>query len=446
MTIILQAPGRRRHAMRFQRRGRRRGIHRDADVAELRLSHLPHEESPHHVGALLGIELAQGDIDHGRRRAAQHGHRIEDAGQPDAPALVGLDRDIYDRARIGAGLDRQQVRARRPHRQHRAERRRIAQIVDPRAAARAIHPQRLAIDRRAHQHMVERSNARQPFRHEIAHGGTGRYRLCLYPHAPQQCQQQQGLGLAIAIAQRPGLCRGLGHIIAAIHADRQIADAILHQLQRRSRLRARRPARCLELVQFARQPATRRDQPFGRIERCHRLGNIGPGREGGQFEQRWMAIAQRRILRHLRLLDQWQGDGQFVEPALLLLLDHCILGQQFPLGPAALIPLDTQPPLSHPQRRGEQPHRTLDMSTERIILHRRRIAKADNIADLHPFDRQRRGKNASNLPRFQIFLAAQHGKALVARQRIDHLVAAQDRHFMDDEVALVGCPWQGERR
>ena len=158
-----------------------------------------------------------------------------------------------------------------------------------------------------------------------------------------------------------------------------------------------------------------------------------------------MPIAQRCVLRHFRLLDQRQGDGQFVEPALLLLLDHCILGEQFPLGPAAFIPLHTQPPLPHPQRCREQRHRTLDVPPKRVILHRRRIAQADDIADLHPFDRQRCRKDAGNLARFQIFFPPQHGEALVACQRIDHLIAAQDRYFMDDEVALVGCPWQGER-
>src|SRR3546814_11292306 len=45
-------------------------------------------------------------------------------------------------------------------------------------------------------------------------------------------EQQQRLGLAVAIAQRPGRLWRLRHIIAVFHAAIEIADFVLDQAQR----------------------------------------------------------------------------------------------------------------------------------------------------------------------------------------------------------------------
>ena len=79
--------------------------------------------------------------------------------------------------------------------------------------------------------MIESQRRGQAACHRIAKLGVRKHRFGINVHRVQHREQQQRLRLAVAIADVPCLRGHLRHIIAAVHAHRQIADLVLHELQ-----------------------------------------------------------------------------------------------------------------------------------------------------------------------------------------------------------------------
>ena len=89
---------------------------------------------------------------------------------------------------------------------------------------------------------------------------------------------------------------------------------------------------------------------------------------------------------------------------------------------------------------GDQRHRQLSAAAQRVILVGDRHAQPQHVAHAQSLDGQIGRQDAGQFALFERFFAAQYGKLLAARQRVDHLPVADDRQFVDDQIALVRRP------
>jgi hypothetical protein len=72
-------------------------------------------------------------------------------------------------------------------------------------------------------------------------------------------------------------------------------------------------------------------------------------------------------------------------------------------------------------------------------------AHVQGIADLEAFRLHRGGQEAGDLALFQLLFAPQDIEPLAVLEQIDRRAVADDRHFVNDEIALVRQPRQRER-
>ena len=89
---------------------------------------------------------------------------------------------------------------------------------------------------------------------------------------------------------------------------------------------------------------------------------------------------------------------------------------------------------------GHQRNAGLDVAVERRIAGGHRVGHAQDIAHLQTGHGHGRRQHAVQHAAFQIALAPQHRVARAAVQDVDLLIAAQDRHAVDRQIALVGHP------
>ena len=265
-------------------------------------------------------------------------------------------------------------------------------------------------------------------------------------HRMEQRQKQQGLGLAIAIAQLIGLRGRLRYIVAAIHADRQIANFVLHQLQRTLRATERGRVSHKDPCDFVGKRSCRRNRAVRRIKRRKGLRYVCPVCKGRQLHKRRTFVALRRIGRHFGLL----GDGQRKAELGIVAFAHRfgddVACQQLPGRWGLDRPRNADLSLADPERCGWQGHHALRVAAERLVARSRGRAQAQEIADPQPFDRKRCRQNACQFALLEGLFAPEHRKTLSFSQQIDRLASAQDRQFMNHQVALVGRPGDGDVR
>ncbi|MEO9133360.1 MAG: hypothetical protein ABI240_19405, partial [Sphingomonas sp.] len=264
-----------------------------------------------HRGQVVLAGLGCSRMDHFRKRAAQRDGKLERCREIDSGGFIELDSGGKHGPRDGAHHNRHQPGTADAQRQHLMERRGIPNVGEAGPAAGAVEPQGFPTDRRADQDMIEGARAGQPLLQQIAELAARQHRLCLDPHRVEDGEQQQGLGLAVAIAQRPGLGWRLRHVIARIHALEQIPNLVLDKLQSKRRALHRIGFSRGDLRDLGGQGAAWRDQPVRGEERGHDLRDRIPAVETGRLDHWWPLEACRRVGGHFRLLRERKGQGQF---------------------------------------------------------------------------------------------------------------------------------------
>ena len=238
-------------------------------------------------------------------------------GHPRSENAAGFDFHIVERGEIDpaaevvgdaegpvgetgpALLERDHVGPRSTDRQGIAEIRHFANGRQTRTRAGAIEPVMLAIDGCADDDMVEGTRKRLRDRDCIAIVGVHQHRFRIDVHLVQHRHQKHRLGLAVAIAQRPGFGRRLRQVIAAVHAVHEVVDFVLHRAQRHGGAGQRIGARRADTLDFGGQRTAGRDRALGAIMRGHHRRDIGPIIETADLDRRLDLIASGRIVRHL---------------------------------------------------------------------------------------------------------------------------------------------------
>ena len=158
-----------------------------------------------------------------------------------------------------------------------------------------------------------------------------------------------------------------------------------------------------------------------------------------------MAIARRRVARHLRRLVQRHGDREFVVAAHLGHHRSHAARFRFPAHVAPLGPHHAHPPELGAYRVGRELREALHIALQRRIFLRRREHQMQHVADAQPFHRHRRGQHAVQHALLELLLAPQYREPLTALEQVDPLGATHDFRFVDDQVALVRLPRQRNR-
>ena len=138
-------------------------------------------------------------------------------------------------------------------------------------------------------------------------------------------------------------------------------------------------------------------------------------------------------------------DAQLVEAADAADLGVADLGERLPPDVVPRRPQHADAGEADLRLVGQQRRGRLHVALERGVAARDRIGDAQDVADLQPLDRHRRGQHPVEFEQFEPALAAQHGQRFLLGEQVDRLVPAQDGDAVDDQVALVGLPAEDDR-
>ena len=186
------------------------------------------------------------------------------------------------------------------------ERRHFGDGVEPGSGAGAVEPVLLAVDHRAHDHVVEGRGGRQQARDHVASLAAHQHGFGFDPHFTQHGEQQQRLGLAVAIAVFPRLGGHLRQVIAAVEAVEQVADLVLHHPQRQRGAFEVVVGLRSDSRDLLRDRTAGRHLTLGGEMRRHYLRHVAPVGEARNLQQRIDREARRRIIGHIL----WLGDRQ----------------------------------------------------------------------------------------------------------------------------------------
>ena len=218
------------------------------------------------------------------RIAPEHQLSVERRGQIDAPRRVDPDGRGDERLLQRLRHDRHQVGVFSHEWEPRNVGRRDDVLQIPIARPCPVQPMGLSVYRCARDHVVERTDHRQPIFQGTAEQAADGDRIRRDIKAAKQCDQQRCLGLAVTESARPGEISVRWHHAAFVHAKEHVPHLILDQPQRRCGTRGRIRRRRLDVRDFPMKRRVRR-------KRCRRLrqwsqsfGDVRPRSEVGEFD------------------------------------------------------------------------------------------------------------------------------------------------------------------
>ncbi len=368
--------------------------------------------------------------------------RREGGSDVERRALIDVDGDgsRWPGGRLGRELE--QWRAACPHRQDGVEGGRIAHVFLAGAAPGAVQPQVLSRDSGVDEDVVEGSRRGQAHRDQIALTDVGQDRLGLDVERVQHGQQQQRLGLAVAVTGGPCALRRLGHIVAAVHAIGEVADPVLDQGKSGGDPPPRIALTRADLGHFLVQRRAACDQSLCLIERGEHRGHGGPAGKAARFDRRDHLIPFGRIRRHVGLLRRRQGEIHLVPAGNVAFRSLQSNRIPLPLDFRADGPQESGARVVDLRRLGQGDGAGLDAPLQGRILHLLRIGDVQHIADPEALDLQRGREDAVHLEGLETQFAPNDVELLASLQDVDVLSVPDDVDAVNDQVAMVRLPIQ----
>lgn len=290
--------------------------------------------------------------------------------------------------------------------------------------------------------MVESPDRRDAVRQGIPQLGVDRHAVRFDAEFAKDRQQQRGLGLAIAVAARPGFFGAGGDQAARAHRQRHVTDAALHQSERGLGARDGIGRAFADALDLGPQRTFGWDLRGLFVKRDFERGRFGPRRKVARLDIADHRVTQRREARQRDRLDIFEREFRGFEAVFAR---PPPFGQVIGLGERDLLaggPL--QPPMHPVELPVERAHGDFAMSRQHRIARGQRRGEFEDVADLQPFGKHRGGERAVEHRLLEILLAAQDGERLARFEHVDRLVAASDDHFVDRQILGFRIP--GERQ
>ena len=209
----------------------------------------------------------------GREVAAEHELGGERHQLVEAAGGVVTDRDVAQR--LGGRNERQrfELGTGGADGQAEAERRGEQGVEASIAGAGAVEPVGASGDPGADDDMVEQPHHRQPLPQRVAEGVADQHGLGLDAEAGEEGEEGDGFALAVAETTLPRLVRGRRHVAALAHGEREIADLVLDEAQRRHRPNLRIRVRCRDPLDLGLERRCRSERLRLGVEGRHHPGD-----------------------------------------------------------------------------------------------------------------------------------------------------------------------------
>ena len=254
----------------------------------------------------------------------------------------------------------------------------------------------------------------------------------------QHAEQQDRLGLAVAVFLVPCQFGVLRQVIAAIETVHQIADVFLHQPRGRDRTGKRVGAGSPDCSNLAGKFAAGLYGRGGFEVRRHLARQFLPIGETGNFQDRRALEAARRVVRHGLAPRDGKFERKTRAPPDRLRFYALHVRACRPQDVVVCRPARDNPAAADLLRFAGQEMARLDFVAQRLVVERSRIGHAKPVADLEARNCDRCRQDAVEEAHLQPAFAPQRVEAHALLDQVDDLPAAQDLEGMNSQVALVG--------